>query len=130
MPWRRTGNQQLRQLDALQREHERQRGLDQDLLGAEARGRILALATEFQPVWQDPATAPIERKRIVALLIEDVTLAKTDHVFIHGRFRGGQTQSLTIDKAPAHRLDPQDSARGRTGRTLGGLRQDTLPMGA
>ena len=34
----------------------------------------------------------------VALLIEDVTLAKTDHVFIHGRFRGGQTQSLMIDK--------------------------------
>jgi DNA invertase Pin-like site-specific DNA recombinase/DNA-binding XRE family transcriptional regulator len=91
-------NEQLRQLDALQREHERQRGLDQDLLGAEARGRILALATEFQPVWQDPGTAPIERKRIVALLIEDVTLVKADQVFIHVRFRGGQTQSLVIDK--------------------------------
>jgi DNA invertase Pin-like site-specific DNA recombinase len=91
-------NDRLRQLDALQREHERQRQVDHGLLSDEARGRILALAKEFRRVWNDPRTVPIERKRMVALLIEDVTLAKADRVSIHVRFRGGKTDSLTIDK--------------------------------
>jgi DNA invertase Pin-like site-specific DNA recombinase len=91
-------NERLRQLDALQREHERQRADDQGLLGEEARGRIFALAKEFRNVWNDPRTAPIERKRMMALLIEDVTLVKTDRVSIHVRFRGGKTHSLVIDR--------------------------------
>jgi DNA invertase Pin-like site-specific DNA recombinase len=91
-------NERLRQVDALQREHERQRAADQGLLSEEARGRILALAKEFRRVWNDPRTASIERKRIVALLIEDVTLVKADRVSIHVRFRGGRTTSLQIDR--------------------------------
>lgn len=91
-------NDRLRYLDALQREHERQRAADQGLLSAEARRRILSLAKEFHRVWNDPRTAPIERKRIVALLIEDVTLVKAERISIHVRFRGGKTTSLTIDK--------------------------------
>src|SRR6266852_8632494 len=75
-----------------------QRTADHGLLGDEARGRILSLAKEFRHVWNDPNTAPVERKRMVALLIEDVTLAKADRVSIHVRFRGGKTTSLTIDK--------------------------------
>jgi DNA invertase Pin-like site-specific DNA recombinase len=91
-------NDRLRRLDELQREHERQRAADRGLLSEEARGRILSLAKEFHRVWNDPRTAPIERKRIVALLIEDVTLVKADRIAIHVRFRGGKTTSLTIDK--------------------------------
>ena len=91
-------NTRLRQLETLQREQERQRAQDQPLLSAEARERILGLTRDFQQVWNDPATAPRERKRIVALLIEDVTLLKAEQVAIHVRFRGGPTQSLTIDK--------------------------------
>lgn len=91
-------NERLRELDALQREHERQRAADQGLLSEEARARILGLAKEFRRVWNDPRTAPIERKRMVALLIEDVTLAKAERVSIHVRFRGGRTASLEIDR--------------------------------
>jgi DNA invertase Pin-like site-specific DNA recombinase len=91
-------NNRLRHLDALQRELERQRAADRALLSEEARGRILSLAKQFRRVWNDPRTAPIERKRIVALLIEDVTLVKADRIAIHVRFRGGKTTSLTIDK--------------------------------
>lgn len=91
-------NARLRQLDALQREHERLRVLDHGLLCAQARERIVSLAKEFRRVWNDPRTAPIERKRILALLIEDVTLVKAERVSLHVRFRGGKTQSLEIDK--------------------------------
>ena len=33
---------------------------------------------------------------MIRLLIEDITLAKTDRIHAHVRFRGGQTTSLTI----------------------------------
>jgi DNA invertase Pin-like site-specific DNA recombinase len=91
-------NDRLRRLDALQQEHERQRQADQGLLNDEARSRILCLAKDFQRVWNDPRTAPLERKRIVALLIEDVTLLKGEDIAVHVRFRGGRTTSLSVPR--------------------------------
>lgn len=91
-------NDRLRRLDALQQEHDRQRSADQGLLNEEARTRIRALATDFRQVWEDPRTAPLERKRMVALLIEDVTLDKARTIAVHVRFRGGQTTSLQLER--------------------------------
>jgi DNA invertase Pin-like site-specific DNA recombinase len=91
-------NEYLRRLDALQQEHERQRKADQGLLSAEARARILALSTDFPRVWHDPRTEAVERKRMVALLIEDVTLIRGQKIDIHVRFRGGQTTSLITER--------------------------------
>jgi DNA invertase Pin-like site-specific DNA recombinase len=91
-------NARLRSLDTLQQEHERQRKVDQGLLSDEARSRILALSTDFPRVWNDERTAPLERKRMVALLIEDITLLKAEHIAIHVRFRGGKTTSLTVPR--------------------------------
>lgn len=89
-------NERLRRLDTLQQEHEQQRKADQGLLSDEARLRILALSSDFPRVWNDPRTAPVERKRMVALLIEDVTLIKAEKIAIHVRFRGGRTTSLSV----------------------------------
>ena len=69
------------------------------LLNDEARTRILALARDFPRVWNNPRTAPLERKRMLALLIEDVTLLKENEVAVHVRFRGGQTASLSIPRS-------------------------------
>ena len=48
------------------------------------------------------------------LLIDDVTLAKTDQIHLHVRFRGGQTTSLTIPIPPtgwkARQTDPDTFA--------------------
>jgi hypothetical protein len=89
-------NARLRTLDSLQQEHERQRKADQGLLSEEARSRILALSADFPRVWNDERTAPLERKRTVALLIEDITLLRAEHISIHVRFRGGHTTSLAV----------------------------------
>ncbi len=89
-------NEQLRRLDALQQDHDRQRTADQNLLAEDARERIMALAKDFPRVWQDPRTAAIERKRMVALLVEDVTLTKQEEITVGVRFRGGKTQSFTL----------------------------------
>jgi hypothetical protein len=91
-------NEHLRRLDALQQQHEQQRKTDQGLLSDEARSRILALSADFPRVWNDPRTAPLERKRMVALLIEDVTLIKAEKINLHVRFRGGRTASLGVER--------------------------------
>ena len=91
-------NGRLRSLDELQQEHERQRKADEGLLNDDARAKIRALALDFPRVWADPCTASSERKRMVALLIEDITLLKAEHIAIHVRFRGGQSTTLTTDR--------------------------------
>ncbi len=89
-------NQKLRALAAAQEEFERQREADRLLLDQEQRTRILALATDFPRLWQDPLTPDRERKRMVRLLLEDVTLLKHDHITAHIRFKGGATRTLTL----------------------------------
>jgi DNA invertase Pin-like site-specific DNA recombinase len=92
-------NERLRRLDALQQEHEKQRQADQALLSEQARAKIRALAADFPRVWSDPHTAASDRKRMAALLIEDVTLLKGENITIHVRFRGGQTTTISAARS-------------------------------
>lgn len=91
-------NTQLRRLDALQQEHERQSTADRTLLADEQRERIRALAEDVPRVWNDDRTSHKERKRMLALLIEDVTLVVEDRVGVAVRFRGGRTASLSVER--------------------------------
>ena len=91
-------NRRLRELDHLQREHERQQHDEQAQLDAPARQRITDLARDFPRVWNDSKTSALERKRMLALLIEDVTLVAGPSIAVHVRWRGGRTQSLCVDK--------------------------------
>lgn len=91
-------NARLRHLDMLQQEHDRLEQADQKLLDDGARERIRQLAADFPSVWNDIRAAPLEKKRMLALLIEDVTLAKRERIAIHVRFRGGKTTSIEMDR--------------------------------
>jgi DNA invertase Pin-like site-specific DNA recombinase len=91
-------NERLRQLESLQQEHEHQQQCDQRLLADDARARIRQLAEDFPRVWHDAKVTALERKRMVALLIDDVTLVKADRITVQVRFRGGRTAVLEIDK--------------------------------
>jgi DNA invertase Pin-like site-specific DNA recombinase len=91
-------NARLRHLHQLQNEHEEQRKADEQLLDAGAHERIRALAADFPRVWNDPKTSALERKRMAALLIEDVTLAKASEIAVHVRWRGGQTTSFSVER--------------------------------
>jgi DNA invertase Pin-like site-specific DNA recombinase len=92
-------NGKLRVLHDTQEELERRRGQDQQELGEEQRQQIRALATDFPRLWNDPKTPQRERKRMVRLLIEDVTLTKDKEIDTGVRFRGGATQSLVLPLA-------------------------------
>jgi hypothetical protein len=60
------------------------------------RQRITALAADFPTLWNDPATPLRERKRMVRLLIEDVTIRRDKAITVHIRLKGGQHHSLTL----------------------------------
>jgi hypothetical protein len=103
-------NNKLRGLDTAQEDYEHQRQTD-TLLDDENRQRILALATDFPRLWQDPNTPARERKRMARLLIEDVTLLLGNQVLhVHVRFRGGDTRSFQLPRPRSivdlRRLDP------------------------
>jgi hypothetical protein len=103
-------NNKLRALAAAQENYQRQRDVDSGLLSEEQRRQVLALATDFPRLWHDPATPQRERKRMVRLLIEDVTLLNADDVVVHVRFRGGAVHALRLPRPrPAvqlHKVDP------------------------
>ena len=106
-------NDRLRQLDTLQQGHEHQQQADQALLDEPARHRIAELAQDFPHVWNDPRTSAVERKRMLALLVEDVTLIPVagPTIAINVRWRGGRNQTLCVDRplpiARIRRTSPQ-----------------------
>ena len=98
-------NEKLRELRACREEYERRREEDRRVLSEEAREKIRSIATDFPRVWRDPETPARERKRIIRLLVTDVTLRKDEEVTIDVRFRGGATRSFTV---PRPRLPWED----------------------
>ena len=92
-------NHKLQVLAEARLEYERQRSLDRQLLDEEKRDRIMALASDFPRIWNDPKIPARERKRMVALMIEDVTLTRGTEITMHVRFKGGLTRTLIVPLA-------------------------------
>ncbi|MGQ0849062.1 MAG: recombinase family protein [Actinomycetota bacterium] len=108
-------NDSLRALQAADDDYQKATAAAQAALTEEHKARIRRLATDFPALWSNPATPQRDRKRMVRLLLDDVTLAKTDHgIHLHVRFRGGRTTTLTLPIPPnaweARRTDPETLA--------------------
>ena len=73
-------NAKPRALSEAEQNYERQRQANQLKISEAQRGQILALASNFPRLWNDPATANRERKRMVRLLIEDITIRKGEQI--------------------------------------------------
>jgi hypothetical protein len=91
-------NAKLRALAQAQEEYERQCQADRIVADDEQRKQIMALATDFPRLWNDPKTCDRDRKRMARLLIEDVTLTLKENLIAHVRFRGGTTTTLTLPR--------------------------------
>ena len=89
-------NATLQALQDAQQEYEQHRQKGHLPINEEVRAKILALTTDFPRVWNDPHTIDHDRKRLVHLLLEDVTLIKSHEITMKVRFRGGATQTLTL----------------------------------
>ncbi len=91
-------NAKLRDLAQAQEEYEQQRQADEALFDEKTKSKVMSLAADFPKLWSDPDTSHRERKRMVRLLIEDVTLIKGDQITAHARFKGGATQTLRLPR--------------------------------
>jgi len=91
-------NDKLRALTEAQEQYEQHQQKDRFDLDEASRQKVLALAQDLPRLWHDPGTHDQDRKRIVRLLIEDVTLIKTERITAQIRFKGGTTRTLTLPR--------------------------------
>lgn len=89
-------NEKLRAFGAAQKEYEERREQDRRILADEQRSAILALAEDLPRLWNDPEIEDRDRKRMIRLLVEDVTMIRGDQISLHLRFRGGASKSVTL----------------------------------
>lgn len=91
-------NDRLRDLDETRADVERQRQRANAQLDDAARQRLATLSGDFAAVWHDPGTPQRERKRLIRLLIEDITLLRERYtVRAQVRFRGGTSHTLETE---------------------------------
>jgi DNA invertase Pin-like site-specific DNA recombinase len=67
---------------------------------SEQRGEILALAREFPRLWNAPTTSAKDKKRMLRLLVKDITverLTEPRQVVLHVRWQGGAWEDLVVD---------------------------------
>ena len=105
-------NDRLRTLAKAQEERERGRQEDRLALDDAIRDRLVAMTTDYKALWRDQSLSNRERKRLLAYVIEDVTLIKLPAegtTRIHVRFKGGKTETLTTQnpKSSAQQVKTQ-----------------------
>jgi hypothetical protein len=89
-------NDKLRLLAQAKEECEKRRRLDAQRLTDEQRTQVLALASDFPKMWNNPRTLDRDRKRMARLLLQDVTLRREQEVLVQVRFKGGARRELRL----------------------------------
>jgi len=89
-------NEKLRLLPQAKEDYEKEHAQDTARLTQGQKATILALASDFPKLWQDPKTPDRERKRMARLLLEDVTLHRDEGILVQIRFRGGAARELRL----------------------------------
>ena len=76
------------------------------IITAEQRDRILALAKDLPRLWKASTTQAKDRKRILRLLVKDITLEKIapKKIILHLRWQGGICEDISI-KLPQNYFD-------------------------
>jgi DNA invertase Pin-like site-specific DNA recombinase len=96
--------QQMYDLEEELRNFEKQ---NMRVITAEQKKQILQLVQDFPKLWAAPTTASKDRKRILRLLIRDITVTKGPEVKminLHIRWQGGETETLQV-QLPKNQYD-------------------------
>jgi hypothetical protein len=83
------------QFEQAQREHAR-------VATPEQKERVLALARDFPRLWHAPTTEAKDRKRMLRLLIKDITVEKLapKQLMLHIRWQGGACSDAPVELPP------------------------------
>jgi hypothetical protein len=94
-------NSALEQVDAVKQAytaHQQAQGA-QDLLAH--RDAVLALGQDLPRLWNAPTTSSKDRKRMLRLVLKDITITKaTKTVTLQMRWQGGATEELSVPLRP------------------------------
>jgi DNA invertase Pin-like site-specific DNA recombinase len=104
-------NGKLRELHDAQEEYERASGSGNGRLTDEQQAKVRALAADLPALFNDPATPLRERKRLIRLLVTDVTLVRgAEQITAQVRLSGGQQHTLAVPR-PLRAWDPTSTLR-------------------
>ncbi len=100
-------NNALEHLEELKRQYEQFRHRETYIATEEQRAQVLALAEDFPRLWHAPTTQAKDRKRMLRLLIRDITVEKRrgeKQAVLHVRWQGGACCDVSI-QLPANIAD-------------------------
>lgn len=93
-------NQALQEKATAQEELNRQRQQQGLELTEGQKGQLLALAKDLPQLWKSPSTSGQDRKRMLRLLIKDITVERPvaeRKALLHLRWQGGAVEDLSAD---------------------------------
>ena len=96
-------NDTLVQLEELKKQAAEFQRQEAHVATPEQREKILALARDLPRVWHAPTTQAKDRKRMLRLLIKDITVEKSPQqkqLLIHIRWQGGTSSDLPVQLLP------------------------------
>jgi DNA invertase Pin-like site-specific DNA recombinase len=96
-------NEALLHLEQLRQEHQTFTGAQPAPLSTEEKERLRALAEELPRLWHAPNTQAKDKKRLLRLLFQDITVERQRgcaQVVLHLRWQGGATEELLVTLPP------------------------------
>ncbi len=93
----------LNNIEVAEREFDDHRQKNSIQITQKQRSKIVALAKNIPRLWSSPTTKEQDRKRILRLLIKDITLerlSKEQKVILHIRWQGGATEDMSLELPP------------------------------
>jgi DNA invertase Pin-like site-specific DNA recombinase len=96
-------NQALLKLEQIKTQHAEYKASETLRVSPEQRKKILALAQDLPRLWNAPTTKAKDRKRILRLLIKDVTVQRLPapkQMMLHVRWQGGACQDIPLTLPP------------------------------
>jgi len=93
-------NEALLSLEELKKQYAEFEQQNARVATPEQKAKVLALAQDLPRVWHAPTTQPREKKRMLRLLIKDITVEKergARHAILHIRWQGGAVSDARVD---------------------------------
>jgi DNA invertase Pin-like site-specific DNA recombinase len=119
-------NDKLSEVERTEREHEEARRRDRLVLADEDRVRIMRLAKDLPRVWHAKTTTHAERKNLLRMLIQEVSLSPVDVpsrlTSVRVLWRAGTVSTLAVER-------PQKSAWSLPSSELRGLIAELFSAG-
>src|SRR5439155_283167 len=96
-------NDALLQLDSLKKQAAEFQRQEARVATPEQKAKVLALARDLPRLWHAPTTQAKDRKRMLRLLIKDITVEKPSHqkqLLVHIRWQGGACTNVSVPLPP------------------------------